>query len=107
MRTWTESVVAEAAQIAVQMADAGAMNRRQKPDGSTVTDIDQAVERFLRDALAKQFPHHAVLGEEFGREASGSDPDAPLWAIDPVRRHDKSCKRLAALGRFRGPCCGQ
>ena len=84
VRAWTEGLVTEAAQIAVQMADAGAMNRRQKPDGSTVTDIDQTVERFLRDALAKQFPHHAVLGEEFGREANGSDPDAPLWAIDPI-----------------------
>ena len=83
-RRWTETIVKEAVQIADDMANAGTMNRRQKPDGSTVTDIDQTVERFLRNALLQKFPNHAVLGEEFGREAKNDDPNAPLWAIDPI-----------------------
>ena len=83
-RTWTENLVNDAARLAVEMADGDGMNRRQKADGSTVTDIDQAVERFLRDALQKQFPTHAILGEEYGHAAIEGDPNAPLWAIDPI-----------------------
>ena len=51
-----------------------------KPDGSPVTDVDQAVERALRQRLAERRPDHAVLGEEYG--ASG---DAEwCWYLDPI-----------------------
>lgn len=83
-RTWTEKVVGEGARLALQMVEKGDMNRRQKADGSTVTDIDQAVERFLRDALQSKFPDHAILGEEYGHSARPDNPDAPLWTIDPI-----------------------
>jgi histidinol-phosphatase len=51
-----------------------------KPDGSPVTDVDQAVERALRERLAKSRPGHAVLGEEYG--ASGESEWC--WYLDPI-----------------------
>jgi histidinol-phosphatase len=51
-----------------------------KPDGSPVTDVDQAVERALRERLAKSRPGHAVLGEEYG--ASGKSEWC--WYLDPI-----------------------
>ncbi len=84
IRAWTESLVEDAAQMALDMLDDGAMNKRQKADGSTVTDIDQTVERFLRQAIEGHFPGHAILGEEYGHAAVSGDPNAPLWALDPI-----------------------
>lgn len=53
-------------------------DRRSDP----VTNVDRAVEDFLRQAIARHFPDHAVLGEE------GSDLDSSqhemLWVLDPV-----------------------
>ena len=52
-----------------------------KGDDSPVTIADQACERFIRDGLAKHFPDHAILGEEFGEVTSDSSYQ---WIIDPI-----------------------
>jgi histidinol-phosphatase len=51
-----------------------------KPDGSPVTDVDQAVERALRERLAQRRPDHAVLGEEYG---AGGESEW-CWYLDPI-----------------------
>jgi histidinol-phosphatase len=51
-----------------------------KPDGSPVTDVDQAVERALRERLRQRRPDHAILGEEYG--ATGESDWR--WYVDPV-----------------------
>jgi histidinol-phosphatase len=51
-----------------------------KPDGSPVTDVDQAVERELRERLAELRPDHGVLGEEYGASGDGEW----RWYLDPI-----------------------
>src|SRR5690348_7391107 len=52
-----------AAEIALPRFEARDFTVTIKPDGSPVTDVDQAVERALRERLAERRPDHAVLGE--------------------------------------------
>ncbi len=53
----------------------------KKPDQSPVTEADQATEAFIRDALARHFPDHAIVGEEF----ANADSTGPwTWVIDPI-----------------------
>jgi histidinol-phosphatase len=72
-----------------------------KPDGSPVTDVDQAVERALRERLATSRPGHAVLGEEYG--ASGHSEWC--WYLDPIDGtrnfvdRDAGWMTFVALGR--------
>jgi myo-inositol-1(or 4)-monophosphatase len=47
-----------------------------------VTEVDLAVERLVRDAIAARFPDHRIEGEEFG--VSGSENAPASWLIDPV-----------------------
>lgn len=52
-----------------------------KEDETPVTIADRAAETYIRDALARRFPDHAVVGEEFG----STDGSAPYrWWIDPI-----------------------
>ena len=51
-----------------------------KPDGSPVTEVDQAVERALRERLAQRRPDHAILGEEYGPGGDGEW----CWYLDPI-----------------------
>ena len=52
-----------------------------KPDLTPVSDADQAVEKGLRESLARVRPSDSVLGEEFG----GSTVFAGRqWIIDPI-----------------------
>lgn len=53
---------------------------RHKEDATPVTEIDEEVERALRDAVADRYPSDAFLGEEGG--ASGSGPRR--WVVDPI-----------------------
>jgi myo-inositol-1(or 4)-monophosphatase len=53
-----------------------------KPDDTPVTAADRAAEEFIRGEIEKQFPGHAILGEEFGKKESDGQPFR--WIIDPI-----------------------
>ena len=46
-----------------------------------VTNLDKAFEKFIRDAIVKQFSKDAILGEEFLEKYSDNDYK---WYIDPI-----------------------
>lgn len=52
-----------------------------KADGSPVTVADREAERVMRAAIARAYPDHGIVGEEFGAER----PDAECcWVLDPI-----------------------
>jgi myo-inositol-1(or 4)-monophosphatase len=61
-----------------------------KPDESPVTAADQATEKFIRSEIERNYPNHAIAGEEFGESPSpgggargeGSNPFR--WFVDPI-----------------------
>lgn len=53
-----------------------------KSDKSPVTIADQSTEELLRNEIEKQFPDHAILGEEFGE--SGNPNSTYKWILDPI-----------------------
>jgi myo-inositol-1(or 4)-monophosphatase len=60
----------------------GAMRVDKKSSIDLVTEVDVAIERMFRDLIAKRFPDHAVLGEEFGGSATA--PAGLCWVFDPI-----------------------
>ena len=50
-----------------------------KPDLTPVTDADRAVERALRERIARERPGEGVLGEE-----EGDDGGSVRWILDPI-----------------------
>lgn len=52
-----------------------------KKDASPVSFADKEVEAFLREAIAKSYPDHAILGEEQGQTKGTSEY---CWVIDPI-----------------------
>lgn len=59
----------------------GAFEVSYKSDGSSLTEIDLAVEKIWRSEIRKTFPEHGILGEEFGQEPGRS---AFTWVLDPI-----------------------
>lgn len=52
-----------------------------KADASPVTAADRGAEELMRTRIAKAFPGHGIIGEEFGEER----PDAEFtWVLDPI-----------------------
>jgi myo-inositol-1(or 4)-monophosphatase len=47
-----------------------------------VTNVDLAVERMGREEIARAFPDHQVLGEEYGVEGTGAA--GHVWIFDPI-----------------------
>ncbi len=54
---------------------------KSKKDADPVTEADEATEAFIRNAVARRFPAHGVLGEEGG---GGDDAADWLWVVDPL-----------------------
>jgi histidinol-phosphatase len=53
---------------------------RTKADRTPVTEVDEAVERALRDTLERERPDDGIVGEEFGARGDA----ARRWIIDPI-----------------------
>lgn len=54
---------------------------RRKADRSWVTQADLEIEQFLRARIARNYPHHGVLGEEEGVDHAEREW---VWALDPL-----------------------
>jgi histidinol-phosphatase len=54
---------------------------KQKPDRSFVTAADTAIERLVRERIARAHPDHGFVGEEYGTETGGG---RARWYIDPI-----------------------
>jgi histidinol phosphatase-like enzyme (inositol monophosphatase family) len=52
-----------------------------KGDGTPVTEADRAVERFLREEIARSHPADGIIGEE---EAPVPSASGRHWVIDPI-----------------------
>ncbi|HLU54098.1 MAG TPA: inositol monophosphatase family protein [Pseudonocardia sp.] len=81
--------LAEAARVAEDAARLAIRIVRSAPLGTVeekvhaadlVTDVDRAVEREVRELVARRLPGHTLVGEEFG----GAAADGPTWYCDPV-----------------------
>lgn len=54
----------------------------RKADESPVTVADRESEAYLRAAIGKRYPQHAILGEEEG--LSGGEQAEYRWILDPI-----------------------
>lgn len=61
-------------------ADRGQVSTKAHP-ADLVTEVDVAVERYVREVIAARLPGHTVVGEEMGGVAVSG---APCWYLDPV-----------------------
>ena len=53
-----------------------------KMDDSPVTVADRETESFIRGRIEQRFPHHSIVGEEFGEKAF--EDSEFRWFIDPI-----------------------
>ncbi len=56
-------------------------NKASKGTFDPVTAADRAAERAISRAIAKRWPDHGLVGEEFGRARHG---DGLCWVVDPI-----------------------
>ncbi len=62
-------------------ADHGLENKARSGAYDPVTQADRGAEAAIRALIAKRYPEHGVIGEEYGEDR----PDAEwVWVIDPV-----------------------
>ena len=52
-----------------------------KSDLSPVTAADRGAEELMRALIAKKFPAHGIIGEEFGSERADAEF---VWMLDPI-----------------------
>lgn len=74
------AITREAARIPMRHFRQG-LDVSHKADESPVTAADREAERFLRAEIARAFPGHGIIGEEFG-ETPGEG--RYRWIVDPV-----------------------
>ena len=53
-----------------------------KADDTPVTIADRKAEELIRTRIEKQYPHHAIVGEEYG--TNENEKASHRWFIDPI-----------------------
>jgi myo-inositol-1(or 4)-monophosphatase len=76
---FVKALAVEAAQLA--RGRARGVTPQEKANLSYVTDLDQDLERLIRDRLGRAFPDDVLTGEEYA-SAGGTGPRR--WSIDPI-----------------------
>jgi histidinol phosphatase-like enzyme (inositol monophosphatase family) len=62
-------------------ADHGLVDKGGAKGFDPVTEADKGAERAIRALISQRYPHHGVIGEEYGEDR----PDAEfVWVLDPV-----------------------
>ncbi len=80
LKTFCKALAVESGKVIKKYFRSG-INVELKADSSPVTIADKKAEEIIRNMIAKEFPGHGILGEEFGDE----NPDAEYkWIIDPI-----------------------
>lgn len=105
-----ESVDLDLAQRLADISDVITLDRylahdlvvEAKPDTTPVTDADRAVEKVIRETLAKERPRDQIIGEEFGGLdlLENAKLGSRFWIIDPIDG-TKNSLRGCQLGQ---PC---
>lgn len=52
-----------------------------KEDETPVTYADRKAEEVMRELIAARYPHHGIIGEEYGEENSDAEY---TWVLDPI-----------------------
>lgn len=52
-----------------------------KEGDDPVTIADRSAENFIRQEIEREYPRHAIIGEEFG---ANNNPSSFRWTIDPI-----------------------
>ncbi len=61
--------------------DEHALENKAKSGFDPVTAADRAAEQAMRDLIAKKYPKHGIIGEEFAEKKSRSGYS---WVLDPI-----------------------
>ncbi len=76
-----ETIIGKAGEIALShFNDLQSLQITQKNPRDFVTAADVAVEKFLKQALAEQYPEYGFWGEESGQ----SENQTQRWIVDPI-----------------------
>jgi myo-inositol-1(or 4)-monophosphatase len=57
------------------------INVESKADSSPVTVADKKAEEIMRELIARKYPEHGIIGEEFG---SVNEKAEYVWVLDPI-----------------------
>lgn len=57
------------------------INKEKSGAFDPVTEADKRAELVIRQAIRSHFPHHGIIGEEFGVENDTADY---VWVLDPI-----------------------
>lgn len=75
------AAAAAAVTLPLFRADHGLVDKGGDKGFDPVTEADRGAEAAIRTLIAERYPHHGVIGEEYGEDR----PDAEhVWVLDPV-----------------------
>ena len=79
----------------------GAIDKSRGGVFDPVTEADRAAEAVMRRMILDQFPHHGIIGEEFGNQAEDAEY---CWVLDPIDGTKSFVSGMPVWGTLIGLC---
>lgn len=84
-KNFITKVTFQAGEVLRKYYDSGKYTQRNKEGVDFTTQADEEVDKFLREAIIKQYPHTSILTEETApKDYTSFEELNNLWIIDPL-----------------------
>ena len=81
LRAFVEKLAAASGEVIRPYFASADLDVELKGDRSPVTRADREAEAVMRKLIGRHYPHHGIVGEEFGTENDGAEF---VWVLDPI-----------------------
>ena len=81
---FAERLATAAGEVTTRYFRGKTLEVEDKNDASPVTVADQTAESVMRSMVTKEFPTHAIFGEEHGIELGAGGSSEWTWVFDPI-----------------------
>ncbi|MGD1862411.1 MAG: inositol monophosphatase family protein [Leptolyngbyaceae cyanobacterium] len=94
-----DDLVSQTRELIRNLWQNGTFLSQLKEDNTPVSEIDLKCEELARDRLQKKYPHHGIIGEEYGTEKGEAEF---VWTIDPIDGTQNLVNQIPTFGTILG-----
>lgn len=90
-----DDLISQTRDLICKLWQDSAFSSRLKEDNTPVSEIDLQCEELARDRLQQKYPHHGIIGEEYGTEKGDAEF---VWTIDPIDGTQNLVNQIPTFG---------
>lgn len=97
--TFGNDLISQTRDLILELWKDDSFGSKFKDDDTPVSEVDLKCEELARKLIRSNYPHHGIIGEEYGTENEDAEF---VWTIDPIDGTQNLINRIPTFGTLIG-----